>query len=179
MANKIEEPTYNKWALITIGGIIGLLLIGLLFHQAGYTQGYDVGKKYVLDEFEGIKDELRESNNSDSKADEDDYSVSNYTEEDMAPPIDPIELSGYGNQETRKIPLKSGLYDLRLTHNGTGNFAVWLVNGQGTKIDLIVNEIGTYDKLRGLHATNDDDYTLEIMASGSWTATISRYTFDR
>jgi hypothetical protein len=54
-----------------------------------------------------------------------------------------------------------------ITHQGSGNFAIWSVDAGGEDLDLIVNEIGKYSGVRPLDFS-DDPTALKIEANGSW-----------
>jgi hypothetical protein len=59
---------------------------------------------------------------------------------------------------------------VRLTHDGSSNFAVWSVDAQGRDIGLLANEIGAYS---GVHPLNfldgEQAAALRIEADGQWT----------
>ncbi len=84
----------------------------------------------------------------------------------------PVTLSGRGARVTRFIRLNKGLRRFELTHSGTSNFIVWLHDEHGRLIDLLTNEIGTFD---GSHVTSIDrgaPYFLSISADGKWSVKI-------
>lgn len=172
MATKqVEEPTYNKWALIGIGALIVIIAFAAIMYQQGYSAGKNEMTAKIDQAVPDAVEKVSENDIVSSIESTDD------TIEPTTPQLDePIVLSGYGNQETDPIELETGLYDVKLTHNGSGNFIVWIVNHMGTKLDYIVNEIGPYDKLRSMHITNSGAHTFDITASGNWTLTISEYT---
>ena len=60
----------------------------------------------------------------------------------------------------------------KLTHTGSGNFAVWTVDADGEETDLLVNEIGKYQG-KVMFDENDHSVAFSITASGGWTLTIS------
>jgi hypothetical protein len=66
---------------------------------------------------------------------------------------------------------------LDISYSGPSNFIVWSLDGSHQLIDLLVNEIGTYDGRRMVHGgwffTNDVVRFLDITASGPWTITVS------
>lgn len=57
----------------------------------------------------------------------------------------------------------------RFTHDGSGNFIVWALQRDGTMIDLLVNEIGSYD---GTVAIPSGTRLLTVEADGGWTITL-------
>lgn len=171
MVKQVEEPTYNKWALISIGALI----VVIAFAAVMYQQGYNAGKAEMTAKIDqAVSDAIDEVSESEETAA--DTTSSEDLGYDVSPEIEPVTFSGYGNQETKPIKLKSGLYDVKLTHDGSSNFIVWTVNYLNTKLDYIVNEIGPYDKLDSVHIVDDGEYTFDITASGNWTMTISTYS---
>lgn len=74
-------------------------------------------------------------------------------------------LTGTGDDVVILDPPSSGLKSSTLTHDGSGNFAVWSYASGST--DLLVNEIGNYS---GEVLLADGTFLLEITATGSWTA---------
>ena len=59
--------------------------------------------------------------------------------------IEPITLSGTGQEATSKFPLEKGLSIFKLIHDGNSNFIIWLLDDEGNNIDLLVNKIGEFD----------------------------------
>lgn len=64
---------------------------------------------------------------------------------------------------------------LDITHDGSSNFIVWSLDSEFETIDLLVNEIGSYDGRRPVNAgwffEPDLVRHLEIDADGSWSIT--------
>ena len=90
------------------------------------------------------------------------------------PTPEPITLSGTGQEATSKFSLEQGLSIFRMTHDGDSNFAVWLLNDEEDKVDLLVNEIGEFDGSKAVGIKNQGDYILDISADGRWTITIEQ-----
>lgn len=86
----------------------------------------------------------------------------------------PVVLSGVGQQATNKFHLESGLKIFKMTHSGGGNFAIWLLDSNGNKLGLLVNEIGSFNGSKAEQIPFAGDYLLDVMASGSWTVTIGK-----
>lgn len=85
-----------------------------------------------------------------------------------------IELSGVGQQASKKFALESGLSIFHLTHTGTSNFAVKLLDSDGQAVDLLVNEIGKFDGSKAVGVVNKGEYILDISANGKWTVKIEQ-----
>ena len=133
-----------------------------------YQQGFNAGKNQAVAQVEekAVAEEEPEIDTS-SKV------------EVRKPEIEPTALSGYGSKETEPIELESGLYDIKFTHDGRSNYVVQLVNEMGTQLDILANEIGSYDKTLGMSITNEGPYTFDVMADGNWSITVSEFTLDQ
>jgi len=96
----------------------------------------------------------------------------------QAPP--PIVLSGSGPQATRLFWLADGIAIFHMTHSGQSNFAVWLMAENGTKVDLLANDIGPFDGRQAVGVIGELGYAspgnhlLDIEADGTWTVTIEQ-----
>lgn len=86
----------------------------------------------------------------------------------------PISLSGNGKEATDFFDLEKGLVTFTLTHNGDSNFAIWLLDSDGNKKGLLVNEIGSFSGSHALGIRNAGQYLLDISADGRWTVTIEQ-----
>lgn len=87
---------------------------------------------------------------------------------------EPITLSGTGQEATSKFSLETGLSIFRMTHDGDSNFGVWLLDDEGDKIELLVNEIGEFDGSKAVGIKKQGDYILDISADGRWAITIEQ-----
>lgn len=59
---------------------------------------------------------------------------------------------------------------IELTHAGRSNFAVWSLDAGFDSLDLLVNEIGSYEGTRPMQFLDDELVTgLEISADGDWS----------
>jgi len=93
--------------------------------------------------------------------------------ETMAEPEN-ISISGDGQEASQEFFLDKGLSIFSMKHSGSSNFAVWLLDSNGEIVDLLVNEIGSFD---GSKATGIEDrgiYCLDISADGNWRINISQ-----
>lgn len=90
------------------------------------------------------------------------------------PEPSPISLSGTGQTATQKFRLEKGLSIFEMKHFGSSNFAIWLMNSQGQKEELLVNEIGDFDGSKAYGIEKAGDYLLDISADGPWSVTIKQ-----
>jgi hypothetical protein len=87
---------------------------------------------------------------------------------------EPIILSGNGQEATSKFILEKGLTIFNMKHDGTSNFAVWLMDSSGRRVDLLVNEIGEFDGSKAIGIENAGQYILDIDANGNWEVEIKQ-----
>lgn len=96
------------------------------------------------------------------------------TEETTTTP-ETVTLSGTGDTATNAFSLELGLTIIRLTHDGSSNFAVLLMNSDsGDRVELVANEIGTFDGSKPIEITTTGNHILDIDSDGNWTASIEQ-----
>lgn len=62
---------------------------------------------------------------------------------------------------------------VKITHSGSRNFAVWSINGENSKNDLLVNAIGKYNGTVPLNfSTGENTTRLQITADGAWNISV-------
>lgn len=87
----------------------------------------------------------------------------------------PINLSGTGQTATEKFTLQSGLAVFKMTHSGSSNFIVVLLDSAGNEVDYsLVNEIGAFNGSKAVQIPDSGEYLLDIQAGGAWTVTIEQ-----
>jgi hypothetical protein len=93
-----------------------------------------------------------------------------------APKLEPalIDLSGAGQQASQKFNLEEGLTIFKMTHVGSANFAITLMNSDGERIQLLVNEIGSFNGSKAVSIPKNGEYILDVSASGKWTVKIEQ-----
>lgn len=85
-----------------------------------------------------------------------------------APPT--RSFSGTGQTATDLFSLSSGLARLQMSHQGEGNFIVYLLDRQGYEVGpSIANEIGPFDGSQAVQIPEDGIYLLRVDADGPWT----------
>jgi len=84
----------------------------------------------------------------------------------------PIDISGTGQQATQKFSLESGLSIFNLSHNGSRNFAIWLMDFNGNNVDLLVNTVGQFNGSKAVGIAGS--YLLNVTADGAWTVNITQ-----
>lgn len=94
--------------------------------------------------------------------------------EEVVPEPSPIELSGTGQQASQKFTLENGLSVFKITHTGRSNFIVNLMDSDGQNIELLANEIGSFDGAKAVGIAKKGEYLLNISADGKWTAKIEQ-----
>lgn len=81
-------------------------------------------------------------------------------------------FSGIGMKATELFFLNSDLKIFTLSHNGSSNFIVWLLDKNGGYVDLLANEIGSYNGSTAVSIDSSDPHILTIDADGSWSISI-------
>jgi len=82
--------------------------------------------------------------------------------------------TGHGQEFSPFFTLNSGLTTFQLKHTGTSNFAVVLLDSQGDWVELLVNEIGSYDGSKTVSVDDSGIYLLDITADGNWDVSIEQ-----
>jgi hypothetical protein len=81
-------------------------------------------------------------------------------------------FSGHGQEATSPFHLDEGLVIVRLSHTGSSNFIVHLLDSHGDTVEWLVNEIGQFDGSTAFGTETAGNYVLDIAADGSWTVDI-------
>ena len=87
------------------------------------------------------------------------------------PEPEPINLSGTGDTSTDQFDLEPGLSIYEMSHIGSSNFQVSLLNGQGEQEELLANRIGYFEGSNA-YGGFGGDYLLDVNADGEWEITI-------
>jgi hypothetical protein len=69
------------------------------------------------------------------------------------------DISGTGQQTSEFFSIGEGLARFEMTHTGSSNFVVKLLDDQGQMVDLLVNEIGNFDGSKATNISNMGIYT--------------------
>lgn len=149
----VKKVWYKKW------WVIGL---GVLFLYSIGSSSFDEARKKA--------DDAKGSANNDNQQ------VTQQTNqlEEVLPEPNPIKLSGTSQQASQKFSLENGLSVFKMTHTGTSNFAVVLMDSDGQRVELLVDEIGKFDGAKAVGIANKGEYILDVSADGKWTITIEQ-----
>jgi hypothetical protein len=80
-----------------------------------------------------------------------------------------VVYQGRGTRTVRLKPLSEDYAHYAvITHNGSSNFAIWSLDSGGEEIDLVVNDVGSYQGARPLDFEDDTPAALRIEADGAW-----------
>jgi hypothetical protein len=79
---------------------------------------------------------------------------------------------GKGQTATELFNMNSGLKTIQMTHDGTSNFIIDILDSNGNDVDNIVNEIGSFNGSKAEGIQNDGIYLFDIQADGNWTINI-------
>jgi hypothetical protein len=61
-----------------------------------------------------------------------------------------------------------------MEHTGISNFAVWILDDQGAKVDLLVNVIGSFNGSKAIGIDTPGIHLLDIQADGDWEVSIEQ-----
>ena len=93
------------------------------------------------------------------------------------PPPQVTTVNGTGKQLTDPVHVSEGLAIITMKHQGSSNFAIWLDRQDtGDRLDLLVNEIGSWQGSRAISIDTSGDYLFEVEADGPWSIEISEPT---
>jgi len=84
----------------------------------------------------------------------------------------PINLSGNGQQASEKFTLPKGLATFKMKYSGQSHFSIFLLDGDGDKIELLVNEIGGFDGSKAVKVRRAGTYLLDVSADAPWSVVI-------
>lgn len=82
--------------------------------------------------------------------------------------------SGAGPQGRVPLRLLERQATFQLTFDGRSSFVVWLLDDQGQRVDLLVNQAGPLNRIYSLAIPRTGDYALQVAGSGSWEITVSQ-----
>jgi lipopolysaccharide export LptBFGC system permease protein LptF len=80
-------------------------------------------------------------------------------------------ISGKGDK-VETVRLNKGLAIFSISHSGSRNFIIWLKDQSGKNIELLVNDIGSYNGQKTATLREDGTYILEVQANGNWTINV-------
>lgn len=95
-------------------------------------------------------------------------------------PIPPQTFTGRGHSVPSPFMLEKGIAIFEMTHDGRSNFAIWLYDKNGYRVDLLVNEIGTYSGSTVVGVTGQileaspEIHYLDITADGNWRVIVTQ-----
>ena len=161
MDNQIQQnhPKKRKWFLWIIG-IIFFFVIVSIFSDTNTNVNTNTNN----DTFSSVSN----NNNSIEKVGNPEL------KEEVIPEPALIELSGMGQQASQKFTLENGLSIFNMAHDGTSNFSIVLMNSDGQRIELLVNEIGKFNGAKAIGIVERGEYVLDVSASGKWTVKIEQ-----
>lgn len=82
--------------------------------------------------------------------------------------------SGAGPQGRVPLRLLERQATFQLTFDGRSRFVVWLLDDQGQRVDLLVDQNGPLNHIYSLAIPRTGDYALQVTGGGSWEITVSQ-----
>ncbi len=88
----------------------------------------------------------------------------------------PIDLSGAGAAATETFELEPGLAIFRMTHQGSANFIVDLLDENGARVAPmgLANVIGPFEGSQAVAVPSAGQHLLNVQADGPWTFRIEQ-----
>lgn len=86
----------------------------------------------------------------------------------------PITITGTGQQASSKFTLEEGLSIFEMTHSGSSNFIVHLLDNNGDITEFLANEIGRYGGSKAVGVQEAGEYLFDINADGTWIINIKQ-----
>lgn len=90
------------------------------------------------------------------------------------PPPEPQQFAGQGQQASPLFTLVPGLAVFEMTHDGSHNFAITLLDSQGEWVELLVNMIGPFSGAKAVGIELEGSYIMDISADGNWTVLVEQ-----
>lgn len=146
-----SKQNYNKRAFVILIAA-GVFIAGAAIYQIGYSAGV-ASNTYVASETDDYLDEIE------------------YEEPE---PRKPIKISGTGQQATKPVNLVAGLAVVEMQHTGSSNFAISVLDEIGDSVELLVNEIGSFNGSKAFQVPAEGEYVLDVSADGPWKITIEQ-----
>lgn len=86
---------------------------------------------------------------------------------------EPLVVMGAGEEASRIFELEATTYAFKMSHAGTKEFIVQLVDESGRNIGDLAHEVGAYNGSKEVRVEHRGRYLLNVQANGLWTVTIS------
>jgi len=86
----------------------------------------------------------------------------------------PQTLSGDGPSATKFFSLKPGTARFRVSHEGAGFFAPYLLKSDGTGLTNLANELGEFSGEKTVEIAAEGVYVLDVAATGPWKIDVSQ-----
>jgi hypothetical protein len=86
----------------------------------------------------------------------------------------PQKLSGTGQAATKFFALKPGTASFRVSHEGAGLFAPYLLKADGKGLTNLANELGKFSGEKKVDITEEGVYVVDVSATGPWSIDVSQ-----
>lgn len=83
-------------------------------------------------------------------------------------------FTGTTQDATDRFALEAGLSVFRFEHAGEGHFAVWLLDSQGERVDLLANDAGPIEGAKSEHIETAGNHVLDVKADGPWSVRVEQ-----
>ena len=147
-----------------------LIVFGLAIFVGGFLTGQEYNKIQLRNKIQELDNQLNSNITSQSE-----NNIVEQQKENELKKMEPLKLTGVGQQATELFKLQTGLNRFNLTNSGTGHFSVWLVDDKGNNIELLANDSGQpFAGSKAVQITQTGNYLLNIEADSSsdWSVTV-------
>lgn len=86
----------------------------------------------------------------------------------------PQKLSGTGQAATKFFSLKPGPATFKVSHEGAGFFAPYLLKSDGKGLTNLANELGKFNGEKKVDILEEGIYLVDVSATGPWSIEVSQ-----
>jgi hypothetical protein len=86
----------------------------------------------------------------------------------------PQKLSGTGQAATKFFSLKPGTANFKVSHEGAGLFAPYLLKADGKGLTNLANELGKFNGEKKVDIAEEGVYLVDVSATGPWSIEVSQ-----
>ena len=163
-----KERTIKEWKIV--GLILLAFTLGGTFYSDKQSTSYCSISRNTVDTIERLVSNSNLQKEANTKTDN--TPIKKEENEQATNEREPIKLTGTGQQATESFELTKGLRRFEMTHSGNSHFGIWLMDSEGNNIELLVNEVGSFDGSKAVKINQTGEYLLDVSADGNWTVEI-------
>jgi hypothetical protein len=147
--------SWKRCAALSVAGIMICSAAGLLVLSSKHVRGDDANR---TTQQAAQKNTQQQEKNAD----------------DQVQPNSKVKLQGRGRQASEKFYLQPGVLNFDVTHDGTSNLIIRLLDENGKEIDTVFNQIGNFRGDRTIPIAKAGRFLFDVAADGNWAIAISQ-----